>query len=548
MRSFHCCNRDGELSSKNFQMMIEPIFQINDDTSKQQQQHIVDYSWNEITPFSKFEHERKQLIEQYLKHDIHFDKMFANKVAYFNKPILWFRNNELLRDTMLLDDGSVTDEDFIQQFARMYHHNSIGNDRYWLVMRYHGYQFGIYNNRLGDGRALLVGQGFSPNGTTFDIGTKGSGRTMYSRGSDGKLTLLGGIREVLAGELLHMYGIRSQRTLCLIETGDVVYREDSNNSEVLRSHRGCLLVRVLQSSIRFGTFERLLQEDEKEYIPDLLNYILITSYPDIWKKANISTEEKYIEWYSELVSRTASLAAKLNAIGFVHGVLNTDNMSIAGEVIDFGPFGMIETYDPNFTSAGFDRNGRYSFKNQSAMCKWNLLMLQKPLAGIIPIQSMSDALEKYDEFYWSVYCDNMMKKLGFDNITDPAKATKLVQLTIHMLEKTQIEYQEFFIEIGSVVSEDWITNSEEILVNSTFIDLLNGFCSRQFNQWKLIYNELLQNEDIGIVRNTVTKYNPSVSLFNRDITRVWSAIEENNDWKYFYDLLDQIQSNNTMTN
>ena len=249
--------------------------------------------------------------------DDYFDVVMAEE---FPLHKLRWRNDALL-PLLGLNPQEVTDEHFIQAFGKFEQRKPL------LAMRYHGYQFGEYNPRLGDGRGFLYGQVRGTDSELYDFGTKGSGRTPYSRGGDGMLTLKGGMREVLAGEMLHRMGVRTSRCLSLIETGVQLWRGDEPSPT-----RSSVMIRMNRSHIRFGTFERLNYLKRPDLTKKLLDHVIEVYYPHL-----VNEQEKYALFYAELVERVAKLVAQWMAAGFCHAVLNTDNMSITGESFDYGP-------------------------------------------------------------------------------------------------------------------------------------------------------------------------------------------------------------------
>ncbi|MGC1199702.1 MAG: YdiU family protein, partial [Geitlerinemataceae cyanobacterium] len=281
--------------------------------------------------------------------------------AEFPQHILRFRNDDLL-PRLGLEPEEVDDRNFIESFGKF------EGVRPFLALCYHGYQFGEYNSRLGDGRGFLYGQVRGTDGELYDFGTKGSGRTPYSRGGDGCLTLKGGVREVLAAEMLHRLGVRTSRCLSLIETWEQLWRGDEPSPA-----RSSVMVRFSRSHIRFGTFERLRYLRRPDLIEQLLDHVIEQYYshlviPFNLQSGTIDKQEIYDRFYTELVQRVAELAAQWMAAGFCHAVLNTDNMSITGESFDYGPYAFVPTYNPKFTAAYFDYYGRYCYGNQPLIC------------------------------------------------------------------------------------------------------------------------------------------------------------------------------------
>ncbi|HEY9646449.1 MAG TPA: YdiU family protein, partial [Chroococcidiopsis sp.] len=246
--------------------------------------------------------------------------------AEFPQHHLRFRNDDLL-PTLGLDPSEVTDTDFISAFGQFHGRYPL------LAMRYHGYQFGEYNPQLGDGRGFLYGQRRGTDGVLYDIGSKGSGTTPYSRGGDGRLTLKGGVREVLAAEMLHVLGVRTSRCLSLIETGEALWRGDEPSPT-----RSSVMIRMQRSHIRFGTFERLHYLKRLDLVRPLLDHVIAFYYPHLGDPQDSDRNDRYAQFYAELVQRVAELVAQWMSVGFCHAVLNTDNMAITGESFDYGPY------------------------------------------------------------------------------------------------------------------------------------------------------------------------------------------------------------------
>ncbi|MFN3360798.1 MAG: protein adenylyltransferase SelO, partial [Pseudanabaenaceae cyanobacterium] len=367
------------------------------------------------------------------------------QAAAFPKHILRWRNDALLPQ-IGLSPAQVKDEDFIEAFG---HFRSV---RPLLAMAYHGYQFGVYNPELGDGRGFLYGQVRGVDGNLYDFGTKGSGRTPYSRTADGRLTLKGGVREILAAEALHRLGVKTSRCLSMIETGEQLLRYDEPSPT-----RSCVMVRFSLSHIRFGTFERLHYLQRPDLIAKLLDHVIHYYYSHLEKEA-----DKYILFYTELVERTATLCAQWMAAGFCHAVLNTDNMSITGESFDYGPYAFLPTYEPRFTAAYFDYTGRYAYGNQPNACYWNLERLQEPLAAVLDPSAMTAALDKFKDFYISAYERRMEARLGLTGL-DNSELENLIIATIQLLYGTQWGYNEFFIDLKRQVQPQWWQEPNSIL-------------------------------------------------------------------------------------
>ncbi len=444
--------------------------------------------------------------------------------AEFPQHILRFRNDQLLPQ-LKIDPKDVTDEHFIEAFGKFQGRQPC------LALRYHGYQFGEYNPSLGDGRGFLYGQIRGTDGALYDFGTKGSGRTPYSRTADGRLTLKGGVREVLAAEALHQMGVRTSRCLSLVETGEQLWRGDEPSPT-----RSSVMVRFSRSHIRFGTFERLHYFGRKDLIEKLLNHVIEYYYPALADKA-----DRYALFYAELVKRVAELAAQWMAAGFCHGVLNTDNMVITGESFDYGPYGFITNYNPRFTAAYFDYSGRYSYGNQPAICHSNLEMLQVPLEVVIASTDLEAGLSQFEEHYLLTYQQLMLNKLGL-NYGQIPEADELLQLTILVLYNTKFGYHAFFSKLTELFSTNWQKDVNSILNESDFWQTMEK--SEHLDNWRSLYHRILSNlsaVELEEVAQRMLRSNPKTALLRSVIEEVWQAINDEDNWQPFNDLIRQFR-------
>lgn len=447
----------------------------------------------------------------------------AVAAAEFPTHILRYRNDKLL-PRLRLDPQTVSDDDFIAAFGKFQ------GVRPFLALRYHGYQFGEYNPALGDGRGFLYGQVRGTDGELYDLGTKGSGRTPYSRGGDGRLTLKGGVREVIAAEALHRAGVRTSRCLSLIETGEQLWRGDEPSPT-----RSSVMIRMQRSHIRFGTFERLHAFDRKDLIAILLDHVIECYYP------HLTGRDRYALFYAELVQRVAELAAQWMAAGFCHAVLNTDNMSITGESFDYGPFAFIETFNPLFTAAYFDYYGRYCYSQQPAICEWNLEMLQRPLERVIALTDLEAGLAKFEPHYHQAYRQRMLSKLGFEAVTEPA-ADELLTVTLQLLKETQVSYHDFFAEFAQQFSRQWREDVANIFSHAT---TSKDEVSNLWNNWKILYFNLLlslPDQEMEEIPTRLRRANPSTVPTRPLIEAAWKPITEDDDWSLFDDLIQRMQA------
>jgi uncharacterized protein YdiU (UPF0061 family) len=445
--------------------------------------------------------------------------------AEFPQHILRFRNDDVLT-AVGLDPETVTDTDVIEAFGQFQHREPL------LAMRYHGYQFGEYNPFLGDGRGFLYGQVRGVDGRLYDFGTKGSGPTPYARGGDGRLTLKGGVREVIAAEALHRYGVTTSRCLSLVETGEALWRGDEPSPT-----RSSVMVRFSRSHIRFGTFERLHYFKRPDLIQQLLDHVIEHYYPHIWEQPGRGSL-----FYAELVQRVATLVAQWMSEGFCHAVLNTDNMSITGESFDYGPYAFLNTYDPIFTAAYFDYGRRYCFKNQPIMCRWNLELLQAPLRHVIPQEEMEVALAEFDDIYRRAYQARMAAKLGVAEVEDPELVDDFVQSTLTLLHMLDIGYHEFFSTLRRQFEPAWARDPDSISVDGQHE--LSDEAANALRQWKTVYGRSLQTlsaEALDRVQRQLDRHNPTMVPIRSEIEAVWEPIVLHDDWQPFHTLLKQIR-------
>ncbi len=452
--------------------------------------------------------------------------------ATFPKHVLRFRNDDVLRK-LGLSPERVSDRDFIESFGEFKRHNQR------LALRYHGYQFRSYNPFLGDGRGFLYGQVRGTDSKLYDFGTKGSGPTPYSRGGDGRLTLKGGLREVLASETLHALGVNTSRTLSLIETGEALQRGDEPSPT-----RSSVMVRFSHSHIRFGTFERLSYIKRPDLIHKLLNHVIEVYYPHLLSVED--EQERYAHWFIELSERLATVVAQWMSVGFCHAVLNTDNMSITGESFDYGPFAFMDEYDPKFTAAYFDYSGLYSYGNQPGACYWNLEKLAVALKDVVKEGNLA-GLAQYQPKYAEVYCDRLLQKLGLPSnlaATLPSDLQRdLLSQTLTLLEETHVGYHDFFIAFTQQFDPQWQTDPDSIL--TVAIEKSDPAAAELLKQWRTIYQHCLSQlppEKMADVRICLRTTNPITVLLRPQIEAIWEPITTADNWQPFYDLLKKVQN------
>jgi len=322
--------------------------------------------------------------------------------AAFPQARLRFRNRRW--------DGAVgldhlDEAQWVDHFARF--KPLPGNLPQPLALRYHGHQFRVYNPELGDGRGFLFAQLRDGAGRLLDLGTKGSGQTPWSRQGDGRLTLKGAVREILATEMLEALGVNTSKTFSVIETGEELFRQDEPSPA-----RSAVLVRLSHGHIRIGTFQRLIYLDAPEDMAALVSYCL-AQFPGQAPPADApGRDEPAVMLLHQVVERLAALAAQWAVAGFVHGVLNTDNMNISGESFDYGPWRWLPKWEPGFTAAYFDHGGLYAFGRQAEALHWNAGQLAVALRLLVPADPLIAALNRFGPLYQQALAHQFVWRLG----------------------------------------------------------------------------------------------------------------------------------------
>ncbi len=333
--------------------------------------------------------------------------------ADFPATILRFRNDRAAAEIGL---DRLSDADWVNYFGRFAPlTDSLATP---LALRYHGHQFRSYNPDLGDGRGFLFAQCRDDRDRLMDLGTKGSGLTPWSRAGDGRLTLKGAVREVLATEMLAALGVDTSRTLSVIETGEELNRGDEPSPT-----RSAVLVRLNHSHIRYGTFQRLAALGLADDMARLATYVLTNYF------GGTGGDDPYATLIDHAVTNAARQAAGMMAAGFVHGVLNTDNINITGEMFDYGPYRFAQSWDPEFTAAYFDHHGLYSFGRQAEALQWNVFQLANALRLVAPVEALKPALEEYGNRYTAALTTTLLGRLGvvpFGDARDHGLAETLV--------------------------------------------------------------------------------------------------------------------------
>lgn len=413
---------------------------------------------------------------------------------------------------------------------------------------YSGYQFGVFAGQLGDGRAHIIGDVIH-NNNYYEIQLKGSGLTPFSRKGDGRAVLRSSIREFLCSEFMYYLGIPTTRAGSII-TSDTDVIRDKNYDGNISYEKATIVSRISPSFIRFGSFNVVDEggphEDKPHTIKLLINYIINNYYREILNE-DISENEKILLFFDKVILNTAYTVSLWQAYGFVHGVLNTDNMSILGLTIDYGPYAFMETYNPNLISNTSDKQGRYSYKNQPNICKWNLEKLAQSI-GEYYVEIRDELLNKVEKFcgiYKTMYINKMMKKMGFTKRMDNDE--KILDSFIVLLYESRADYTNIFRSLLNLHLFDNNDNSFLEFIKNQSKNYSKDVNSKWIN-WMTLYKKRVLSEfttDIDkCVLNRISlleKNNPKYILRN---SMAQKAIElaEKGDYTETYNLLNLLKN------
>jgi len=437
---------------------------------------------------------------------------FADPVApaRFPQHILRRRNNAWAARVGL---DTLNDTEWATHFARF--EPLPDNMRAPLAMRYHGHQFRTYNPDIGDGRGFLFAQLRDDAGRLLDFGTKGSGQTPYSRFGDGRLTLKGGVREVLAAEMLEALGVYTSKAFSLFETGEALVRGDEPSPT-----RSSVLVRLQHSHIRFGTFQRLAFIERPDLMNTLIEHVATAYYPQL---LTLEGEARAAAVFGAIVEANARLAGSWTGAGFVHGVLNTDNLNVTGESFDYGPWRFLPTSDPSFTAAYFDEAGLYAFGRQPEAVSWALAQLGGALTLVAPQSALEAELERFAPAYQQGLRASVFHRL---NLVEGGFAADMEFLSnvFAWLTESQAGWDQFFHDwyCGAASAKRAAESPQAAsYVDAAFATVRDGLEARTGGGM----DEFL--------RAPYYQQPTPVSLVIEEVERVWAAIAERDDWSAF---------------
>ncbi|WFL77561.1 YdiU family protein [Altererythrobacter arenosus] len=420
--------------------------------------------------------------------------------ADFPQTLLRFRND---RAAATIGLASLSDEQWLGHFGRF--EPLAENLPHPLALKYHGHQFRVYNPEIGDGRGFLFAQMRDGAGRLLDLGTKGSGTTPYSRTADGRLTLKGAVREILATEMLEALGVYTSKTFSVIETGEELERNDEPSPT-----RSAVMTRLSHGHIRIGTFQRLLALEDREHMEALVAYCL-TQFPGPPPPPDApGRDEPAVILMHQVVERLADLAASWMVAGFVHGVLNTDNMNVTGESFDYGPWRFLPAWNPGFTAAYFDQAGLYAFGRQPEALHWNCGQFAVAMRLLVDAEPLLAAMNRFGELYMAAISRRWCWRLGVETKGD-ARDTQIVSASEKAMRESQAQPDEFFYRHRGGRA----ANGE---LAEALADYAPVACDHPY------WSE-------GAVE----------SMLIDEVDTLWSAIDQRDDWAPLHDKIERIR-------
>ena len=397
----------------------------------------------------------------------------------------WVSCNRQLAHEMGIDTDELTSEEFLQLMSGAINDDAINS----FSVVYSGHQFGVWAGQLGDGRAITLGElAVDNNNELWDLQLKGAGTTPYSRFGDGRAVLRSSIREYLCSEAMHGLGIGTTRALCISTGETTAVREKIEPAAVV--------CRVARSHIRFGNFEHFHYANNPEAVKELADYLVARHFPK-W----IDDPKRYYLLLQNCVLKTAKTIAQWQSVGFCHGVMNTDNMSILGDTIDYGPFGFLDNYDPEFICNHSDHQGRYSYRNQPSIALWNLNALATCFSSLLDTDEITDCLKQYENEYLKHFRTIMASKIGL--LEYQPQDEPLINQLLNMLAMDKVDYTLFFRKLC-----DFSTSNQSI--RDYFID------RDQFDNWSANYLLRLESQQLTNEqrRESMQQINPLYVLRN----------------------------------
>jgi serine/tyrosine/threonine adenylyltransferase len=422
-------------------------------------------------------------------------------------------SNHALAESLGLNLAGLSDAEAAQLFSG----NTLPGGADPLAQAYAGHQFGHFAI-LGDGRAVLLGEQLTPNGQRFDIQLKGSGRTPYSRGGDGRAALAPMLREYIISEAMHALGIPTTRGLAVVTTGDQVFRETALP--------GAILTRVATSHLRVGTFQYVASRQDLAELKHLADYTIARHFPEA-----AESDQPYLALLDAVMERQASLVAAWMGVGFIHGVMNTDNMAISGETIDYGPCAFMDAYDPQTVFSSIDHQGRYAYKNQPHSAHWNLARFAETLLPLLDADTKEatrlaeEAIESFGDLFQRHWLAVMRKKLGLFN--DEAEDGALIGALLQWMQRTKADY----------------TNSFRTLAAKNLLEQ-PAFQDQEFLEWHANWQKRLSRnpKPLKSARSLMRAASPAIIPRNHRVEAALAAANDQADFSVMHRLLAALEN------
>jgi len=436
------------------------------------------------------------------------------KPTSVKKPQLVAYSADALR-LLDIDEAATKNE---KQLAEVFSGNVLLPGMEPAAHCYCGHQFGYFSGQLGDGATMYLGEVINKKNERWELQFKGAGKTPYSRTADGRKVLRSSIREFLCSEAMFYLGIPTTRAGTCVTSDDYVVRDIFYDGNAKRE-RCTIITRIAQTFIRFGSFEIFKTLDpmtgrkgpsvgRTDILKTLLNYVISTFYPEINEKYKSQEEEKYAAFFEEIVKRTATLVAHWQCVGWCHGVLNTDNMSIVGVTIDYGPYGFMDRYDPAFICNGSDNSGRYAYDKQPGICKWNCGKLAEALAPLLPIQKSKSILDKFDQEYDRVYTAKMRQKFGL--LRKQLNTDKeLFETFFNTMENTGADFTNSFRALSLIHLPN--TKDFDQSIQLFLSTILDQCCDAE--EWKFAHKSSIDQRTYELLRSLGGTNNAILSQF-----------------------------------
>jgi serine/tyrosine/threonine adenylyltransferase len=435
------------------------------------------------------------------------------------QPELIRANPELAR-LLGIDPAWLSSDDGIATMAG----NLVPEGADPIATVYAGHQFGSWNPQLGDGRAILLGEVIGTDGERYDIQLKGSGQTPYSRMGDGRAPLGPVMREYIVSEAMAALGVPTSRSLAAVTTGEPVYREEALP--------GAVLARVAKSHIRIGTFQFFASREDKEALGLLVNHVLERHYPDA-VDTDADQNTRALVLLDSVMRAQAKLVASWQMVGFIHGVMNTDNVLLSGETIDYGPCAFMDTYNPETVFSSIDHGGRYAYRNQPGIAHWNMACLAQSLVSVIAdkeedaVELAKDALDKFPAYFLDANVTGLRHKIGLATQQDNDET--LAKDFLDLLEVHQLDFTLSFRRLSELSGTDPAAN----------VSSLAGFPSA-FDEWMARWKTRCAAEDNSTRQQDMLATNPAIIPRNHLIEESIQAASTEGDFDLFNELVDNL--------